>query len=228
MGRIPIEQEFAALLRSDLHGFIERSFYELNPTTEFRDNWHIHVIAHELEQVRLGNSTRLIINVPPRSLKSHCASVAFPGWVLGHEPSSQIICASYAQGLSNKLASDCRTLMMKSDGGVGSAAMLANRPIQTVMSGPVAGVIGSRYVGDLKNIQNLISFDVGGTRTRRDQAKIGLRDGERGPRIVRGGRIDDRKPDPLSFEADQRPLYLGRIGDPNDPRKGIAAPLLPF
>ena len=113
MGRIiPIEQEFAALLRSDFHGFIERSFYELNPTTEFRDNWHIHVIAHELEQVRLGNSTRLIINVPPRSLKSHCASVAFPGWVLGHEPSSQIICASYAQGLSNKLASDCRTLMM--------------------------------------------------------------------------------------------------------------------
>src|SRR5436190_1415506 len=35
MARIPIEQEFAALLRSDFHGFIERSFYELNPTTEF-------------------------------------------------------------------------------------------------------------------------------------------------------------------------------------------------
>lgn len=66
------------------------------------------------------------------------------------------------------------------------------------------------------------------TRTRRDQAKIGLRDGVRGQRIVRGGSIDDRKPDPLSFEADQRPFYLGRIGDPNDPRKGIAAPLLPF
>ena len=32
----------------------------------------------------------------------------------------------------------------------------------------------------------------------------------------------------VCFEADQRPFYLGRIGDPNDPRKGIAAPLLPF
>jgi len=58
---------------------------------------------------------------------------------------------------------NCRILMMKSDGGVGSAAMLSRTPIQTVMSGPVAGVIGSRYLGDQKNIQNLISFDAGGT-----------------------------------------------------------------
>jgi N-methylhydantoinase A len=57
----------------------------------------------------------------------------------------------------------CRPLMMKSDGGAGSAAMLSNKPIQTVMSGPVAGVIGSRYLGDLKGIENLITFDTGGT-----------------------------------------------------------------
>ena len=56
-----------------------------------------------------------------------------------------------------------RTLMMKSDGGAGSAAMLSPTPIQTVMSGPVAGVIGSRHLGDLRSIDNLISFDVGGT-----------------------------------------------------------------
>src|SRR5437764_14034894 len=56
-----------------------------------------------------------------------------------------------------------RALMMKSDGGAGSAAMLASTPIRTVMSGPVAGVIGSRYLGDVKGIDKLISFDVGGT-----------------------------------------------------------------
>lgn len=56
-----------------------------------------------------------------------------------------------------------RALMMKSDGGAGSANMLFSTPIQTVMSGPVAGVIGSRYLGDAKGIENLISFDVGGT-----------------------------------------------------------------
>ncbi len=56
-----------------------------------------------------------------------------------------------------------RALMMKSDGGAGSAAMLASTPIRTVMSGPVAGVIGSRHLGDVKKIDKLISFDVGGT-----------------------------------------------------------------
>lgn len=41
--------------------------------------------------------------------------------------------------------------------------MLSGTPIQTVMSGPVAGVIGARYLGDLKGIENLITFDTGGT-----------------------------------------------------------------
>lgn len=58
---------------------------------------------------------------------------------------------------------NCRTLMMKSDGGAASAVMLGQTPIQTVMSGPVAGVIGSRYIGDLKGVDNLITFDTGGT-----------------------------------------------------------------
>jgi N-methylhydantoinase A len=56
-----------------------------------------------------------------------------------------------------------RPLMMKSDGGAGSADMLSATPIRTVMSGPVAGVIGSRHLGDVKRIDKLISFDVGGT-----------------------------------------------------------------
>ena len=56
-----------------------------------------------------------------------------------------------------------RALMMKSDGGAASAGMLARTPIQTVMSGPVAGVIGGRHLGDVKGIANLITFDTGGT-----------------------------------------------------------------
>jgi len=103
--------EYRTLLRIDLNAFIEKSFYELNPTTPFLRNWHIEVIIGELEACRRGEANRLIINVPPRSLKSICASVAFPAWLLGHNPSSQIICASYAQDLANKHAIDCRTLL---------------------------------------------------------------------------------------------------------------------
>ena len=103
--------EYHAMLRQDFSTFIERSFYELNPDTEFLPNWHIEVIAAELEACRLGEQKRLIINVPPRSLKSHCASVAFVAWLFGHNPSAQVICASYAQDLANKHSMDCRALL---------------------------------------------------------------------------------------------------------------------
>jgi predicted phage terminase large subunit-like protein len=103
--------EYHALLRQDLYAFIEKAFYELNTATAFQRNWHIGLIAAELEACRRGETKRLIINIPPRSLKSICASVAFPAWLLGHESSSQIICASYAQDLANKHAMDCRALL---------------------------------------------------------------------------------------------------------------------
>lgn len=38
-------------------------------------------------------------------------SISFPAWLLGHRPSAQIICACYAQDLSDKLALDCRSLI---------------------------------------------------------------------------------------------------------------------
>ncbi len=104
-------RENEALLRQELYLFTERSFYELNPQTTFLPNWHIEKIAQELEECRLGRTKRLIITVPPRYLKSHCVSISFPAWVLGHNPSAEIICVSYGQDLSNTHASSCRTLM---------------------------------------------------------------------------------------------------------------------
>ena len=64
-----------------------------------------------LEACWRGETKRLIINVPPRSLKSQAASVAFPAWLLGQKPGAQIICASYGQDLANKHAIDCRAVL---------------------------------------------------------------------------------------------------------------------
>jgi predicted phage terminase large subunit-like protein len=108
------KDEYHQLLRSDFNAFIERSFYELNPTTPFLPNWHIEKMAAELEACRRGETKRLIFNIPPRDLKSHCGSIAFPAWLLGHNPSAQIIVASYAQELASKLSSDCRALLASS------------------------------------------------------------------------------------------------------------------
>src|SRR5215469_6699451 len=104
--------EYDALLRQDLATFAARCFQELNPQTELVTNWHLEVIAAKLAAVREGKIRRLIINLPPRHLKSLLASVAFPAWRLGHNPSAQILCVSYAQDLADKLARDCRCIMM--------------------------------------------------------------------------------------------------------------------
>jgi len=104
--------EYQALLRLDLMTFIERSFYELNPQATFARSPHIEVLATKLAASRRGQLRRLIVCLPPRMLKSIAVSVAFPAWLLGNDPTKQIICASYGQDLADKHARDCRTLMM--------------------------------------------------------------------------------------------------------------------
>ncbi|MGA9851715.1 MAG: phage terminase large subunit [Gammaproteobacteria bacterium] len=104
--------EFDALLRIDLFAFIERVYYQVTPAALFYPNWHLELIASKLEACRQGEIRRLILLVPPRSLKSISASVAFPAFWLGHDPTVQLMCVSYGQDLAVKHASDCRTVML--------------------------------------------------------------------------------------------------------------------
>ncbi|MBA3668644.1 MAG: phage terminase large subunit [Sphingomonas sp.] len=104
-------QPLDAALRSHLPSFTRKVFRELSPGTQFDDNWHIDALLHQLELTRTGDTRRLIINVPPRSLKSICASVALPAFILGHNPAARIICVSYAQPLAAKLSRDFRKVL---------------------------------------------------------------------------------------------------------------------
>src|SRR5690242_10740982 len=104
--------QYEVLLRHHFAAFRARCFQDLNPQAELAMNWHIEVIAAKLTAVQEGKIRRLIINLPPRHLKSLMASIAFPAWCLGHDPSAQILCVSYAQDLADKLARDCRSIMM--------------------------------------------------------------------------------------------------------------------
>src|SRR6185503_20865024 len=100
----------AAILRNDLYSFIKATFPLVSPNDQFSDNWHIESIALHLTRVMEGLK-RLVITLPPRSLKSVCASVAFPAFVLGHNPRQRIICVSYSEALARKHANDCRAVM---------------------------------------------------------------------------------------------------------------------
>ena len=62
-----------ALLRSDFRAFLQKTFTTLAPGQTYVPTWHIDAIADSLERVRRGEIRRLIINMPPRSLKSIAA-----------------------------------------------------------------------------------------------------------------------------------------------------------
>ncbi len=100
-----------AISRQDFPAFIRRCFHLLSPAANFYNNWHILALAYHLELVRLGKIKRLIINVPPRSLKSVISSVAFPAWLLGHDPTKRIITVSYGSDLAAKHANDFRAVL---------------------------------------------------------------------------------------------------------------------
>ena len=105
---------FNAILRQDLYAFVRKVFHTLCPGKTFIPAWFITALAYQLERVRRGEIRRLIINMPPRSLKSIMASVAFPAFVLGHDPTRRIICASYSGELAHKLSNDFRAVLSSS------------------------------------------------------------------------------------------------------------------
>jgi predicted phage terminase large subunit-like protein len=100
-----------AVLRQDYEAFLRKVFHTLCPGQLFEPVWFIAAIAYQLERIRRGEIKRLIINMPPRSLKSIAASVAFPAFVLGHDPTRRIICASYSGELAHKLSNDFRAVL---------------------------------------------------------------------------------------------------------------------
>lgn len=99
------------LVRHDLAVFIGEVMKTVDPGTEFLPNWHIDLIAEKLQDVQHGKITRLIINMPPRSLKSVSVSVAWPAWLLGHDPSARIMAASYSASLALRHSLDCRQVI---------------------------------------------------------------------------------------------------------------------
>ncbi|MBN1281916.1 MAG: phage terminase large subunit [Alphaproteobacteria bacterium] len=98
-------------LRADFKSFVIKVFYAVSPGNQYLDNWHIDVICDAIMDMIENKNNRLIINIPPRYMKSIICSVALPAYLLGKDPKTNIICISYNDNLSEKFASDCRNIM---------------------------------------------------------------------------------------------------------------------
>ncbi len=100
-----------AALRRSLTSFTRKAFQAVVPGQAYIHGLYVEALCWHLQQVAEGKITRLLVTLPPRYLKSIAASVALPAWILGHDPSVRIICASYSAELAGKHALDCRAVM---------------------------------------------------------------------------------------------------------------------
>ena len=132
----------AALLRSDLRFFVWKCFQTILPGTPYLPNWHIDAIVHQLMRVQAGDISRLLINQPPRSLKSICVSVAYVAWLLGHDPSRRVIVVSYANEFAAELHRQFRMII---DAPWYRALFPAMRPARDSGTELVTTAGGSRY-----------------------------------------------------------------------------------
>jgi predicted phage terminase large subunit-like protein len=105
------EKAYLAAVRLDLYAFLWHAFKTLYPGKELLDNWHLNAIVHSLELSIEGKKPRLIINLPPRYLKSFITSVVLPAFILGQDPSAKIICISYSDDLAKTLARDFKRIV---------------------------------------------------------------------------------------------------------------------
>ncbi|MBN9315281.1 MAG: phage terminase large subunit [Devosia sp.] len=111
---LPVDDQAAVLevlLTRRFDAFIAKTFQHLNNDQNLKPNWLLGTMAWHLDQVERVELKRLIINVPPRHLKSISASVAFPAFVLGRNPGTTFTLVCYSQELGEKMMRDLRSVL---------------------------------------------------------------------------------------------------------------------
>jgi predicted phage terminase large subunit-like protein len=83
--RIDVENNAAAIRArcQTFAGFVREAWHVLEPNSTYIHSWHINAICSHLEAVTDGRITRLLINVPPGSMKSLLVSVLWQAWEWG-------------------------------------------------------------------------------------------------------------------------------------------------
>lgn len=100
------------MYQSEPRMFLQLAFRLLHPGVPYLHNWSVDVLGEALERCYRREAKRLIINMPPRSLKSMCTSIAFPAWMLGVQPESKIMCIAGHKGLAEEQQELTQKLML--------------------------------------------------------------------------------------------------------------------
>src|SRR5437764_12448684 len=101
----------AEMASRSLREFVRQAWPIVEPSTPFVPGWHIDAIIEHLEAVTRGQIRNLLINVPPRHMKSLLVSVFWPAWEWIRWPERRWLFSSYAAQLSIRDSVMCRRLI---------------------------------------------------------------------------------------------------------------------
>ncbi len=90
--------------RRSLSTFIRRAWHVLEPGQPYVHGWHVDAMAEHLQAVTAGEITRLLINIPPGTMKSLMTGVLWPAWEWGPRcmSSMRFIGASHESTLATR------------------------------------------------------------------------------------------------------------------------------
>lgn len=100
------------LIEGDLYEFTKDAWSAISPSVPFHPNWHLEVVCDHLQACTEGHIRNLIINIPPRHLKSMATQVFWPAWVWARKPSVKFLCVAYNKNLVARDARKCRNIIM--------------------------------------------------------------------------------------------------------------------
>lgn len=108
MGAAEVERILLDVARRRLTGpgslweFVKAAWPIIEPEQDLTENWHLVELCRVLEDVSAGKIKRLIINVPPGTLKSILVSVFWPAWSWARRPGLRFLTASYGAHLTTR------------------------------------------------------------------------------------------------------------------------------
>jgi predicted phage terminase large subunit-like protein len=107
---IAIEREYCT---RSLGNFAKRAWHILEPATDLKWGWAVEAICDHLEAVTRGDIHRLLMNVPPGTMKSLLTSVIWPAWEWGPKgmQSMRYLGTAHKQDLAVRDSTKCRRLI---------------------------------------------------------------------------------------------------------------------
>jgi len=106
-----MKNEIKSMVRTDFLSFARKAILDLDGTRLGYDRY-LEYLATELMEFVDGKTRRLIINLPPRHLKTLLFAVCLSAWKFAHEPSAKIMIVTYSEQLAKNIARNIRRILL--------------------------------------------------------------------------------------------------------------------